>query len=193
MITEATGSDRAWRRYLHEIPPGYEFATWESCGFQNDIEQWVRTVQNPDERRGLVLSGSPGSGKTMAVSLMALVISFLAKDDERRKKSKCHDLTFCYAPELIDYVRDPENSLSPLMQVKWLIWDDAGAGHETAWTVGDRLLRVFEERHRYRLPTIVTTNLSADDWQTRAFYPRLQWRIAGQAMDWIEVGGKSKR
>ena len=126
-------------------------------------------------KQGVVFAGKTNIGKTCAASLMCAILAAMG---ER--------FSWWYSPDLYDFLRDFDSNSSAIERVPWLIWDDAGVGHGKDWTIS-RLITVFERRRG--LPTIVTTNLAANQWVSRDGYDKVQSRLLQNTLEWIEDGG----
>jgi DNA replication protein DnaC len=120
----------------------------------------------------LLFEGGYGTGKThLAAAIANAVIERSAP------------VLFITAPDLLDHLRgafgpNSENAYDELFErirkAPLLVVDDLGAESPTAWAV-EKLYQLFNDRHRYRLPTVVTTN--RDPAQIE---PRIRSRLLDQ-------------
>lgn len=120
----------------------------------------------------LLFEGGYGTGKThLAAAIANAVIERGAP------------VLFITAPDLLDHLRSAfgpssENAYDELFErirrAPLLVVDDLGAESPTAWAV-EKLYQLFNDRHRYRLPTVITTN--RDPAQIE---PRIRSRLLDQ-------------
>lgn len=119
------------------------------------------------EKPFLFLSGTYGSGKTHL--LAAIAHAAIAQDRQPM---------FVVVPRLMDWLRagyDKDNTderlafqarLDGICNVDVLLLDDLGAEQETKWT-NDKLYQILNDRYARRLPTVISSNLDADDLEDR--------------------------
>ncbi|MFQ3536413.1 MAG: ATP-binding protein [Aggregatilineales bacterium] len=122
----------------------------------------------------LLFEGSYGTGKThLAAAIANAVIE------------RGEPVLFITAPDLLDHLRatfgpSSENAYDELFErirrAPLLVVDDLGAESSTAWAV-EKLYQLFNDRHRYRLPTVITTN--RDPAQIE---PRIRSRLLDQGL-----------
>ncbi len=120
----------------------------------DQIRQFVEYF--PGDRRGLLLMGPPGVGKThLAVS----IIHYLIED----KDTNCIFYDF---RELLNNIRSTYNAASqltersiiqPLLDSELLVLDELGAEKTTEWVL-DVLMFILNYRYNRMSPTIITTN-----------------------------------
>ena len=136
--------------------------------------------------RGIALAGDRGVGKTMG---MALMMVGLAGAELDFSFENAHTL-FKLFQTFTDEARERQKMLTGCGH---LFIDDLGTEYAKDWNLGE-FYELVNRRELLRLPTTITSNLSIDFWEQQG----LQWsriidRLRGQAMDWIEIGGKSMR
>ncbi len=122
----------------------------------------------------LLFEGGYGTGKThLAAAIANAVIE------------RGEPVLFITAPDLLDHLRgafgpNSENAYDELFErirkAPLIVVDDLGAESPTAWAV-EKLYQLFNDRHRYRLPTVVTTN--RDPAQIE---PRIRSRLLDQEL-----------
>lgn len=129
---------------------------------------------DPDDSRSLLLFGTNGTGKTHLAA--ALVLAARAK----RKTALLATVS-----EFLDSIRETfdrfggetESGLfDSLVSVDLLALDDVGKQPPTPWA-SERLFELVNRRYNELKPTIVTTNLSREEWESgshmRAIFSRL--------------------
>lgn len=133
--------------------------------------------------RNLVVLGSIGAGKTHA----AIAACRAAHMDRGM------DVRFFPAPELMDLLRPGQEDLSmgDLVDIDLLIVDDLDTVRGSEWT-DERLYLLINRRWMEEMPTITTSNLSANDLQS-ALGRRTFSRLAGSGAVVIEATGNDRR
>jgi len=132
---------------------------------------WVETYRaavkgnTPRPSSGVVFAGGNGVGKThLAVAMLRSVTDPLIS------------IRFAHVPDFLDTMRQsfsdgPGSPAGQLIHkakaVDVLVLDDLGQERATEWVV-DSLGALVFHRHRACLPTIITTNLSVDEFEQRA-------------------------
>lgn len=151
------------------------------------IEQYLNRW---DGRRGLILTGGYGVGKT---GLLAATFRALVTDHPTLWESPLH---FALAADLFDLLRegyeagDAEQQLARVRGARLLALDDLGAEKPTAW-VQERLLMIVNHRYERLLPTWLTTNYGLAGLAER-IGERTVWRLV-ETCDVIEVVGRNLR
>jgi len=117
----------------------------------------------------IAVSGRPGSLKTSLLVLLTKAVP---------------TAVYCYVPDLVSRMfrslssRDETDLLAikeGFVNAPVVLFDDLGASSETSeWIVG-QLTHVFDTRYRYGLPTVTTTNLTAQQLDIR--FPRIASRL----------------
>jgi len=127
-----------------------------------DVLTYAKTYQSHlDSGRGLLLAGSPGSGKTYASVALMLFI---------QQKAPRFDFYVVAAPDLFDANLKETDSYRhmswwrTLTSVKALVINDLGKEDRSReWRqeeVVAKLGRVLRARHEAQLPVFITTNLA---------------------------------
>jgi DNA replication protein DnaC len=129
-------------------------------------------VQDPHQRKWLVLMGVHGVGKTHLGAAMA---------NDRLKRGL--PTLFIVTPDLLDALRasfggDSSGSYDKVFYevraAPFLILDDYGVQSSTAWAK-EKLYQVLNYRYNAQLPTVITTNLPLGEID-----PPLQSRMSDQ-------------
>lgn len=73
-----------------------------------------------------------------------------------------------------------------------LVLDDVGIEHSPGGYAASRITDVLEHRESNRRPSIVTTNLTSEEFKTK-YGARIASRLNGDPLGWQHVGGKDLR
>jgi DNA replication protein DnaC len=129
-------------------------------------------VQDPQQRKWLVLLGIHGCGKTHLAAAMA---------NDRLQRGL--PTLFIVTPDLLDALRASFNGdgsgaydkvFYEVRAAPFLILDDFGAQSATAWAK-EKLYQVLNYRYNAQLPTVITTNQTLEEIE-----PALQSRMSDQ-------------
>lgn len=136
-------------------------------------------------KRGFVLFGPPGCGKTHLMVGMAKMVS------ERDRL----DFRFIKINPWLDSLRGTdfaglERELLKIEKVPLLFLDDLGAEKLTEWTES-KIERVFDYRFEFELPTFISTNLDPDAMGAH-LTQRLWSRLRGLS-DFVKISGEDFR
>ena len=114
-------------------------------------QQWLD--KDFPENRGMVLTGTVGSGKTGLAVALAYIVHMQG-----------HRVRIGTFTEILDEMRpkagfgEKETEPADLYKPKLLVLDDLGTQKVTEF-VEERLFAIIDGRHQRSLPTIITTNL----------------------------------
>ena len=163
-----------------ELIAGMTFETFDPHGMAVDDEGvknltsalgLARTfAQQPDG--WLVLMSNPGCGKTHLAAAIANAC-----------QARGQAAYFVVVPDLLDHLRatySPDSRVTydelfeAIRAAPLLVLDDLGAQSSTPWAQ-EKLFQILNHRYNARLPTVVTTNLSLEE-----FEPRLSSRMQDQ-------------
>ncbi len=171
----------------------YTFETYPRRGAQIALDR-SRDYAKSDSRRGLVLLGGYGTGKT------GLAVCILREKIEQGMSS-----LFVQVPDLLDRIRaaygredrGAQDVLEQARKVDFLVLDDFGTEKRTPW-VNEKLYQIIGYRHDWKLPTVITTDRSLDQLRGDANLSgerqadRVVWRIV-EMCDVVEVAGPNLR
>lgn len=146
------------RKWDLKVPPRWSGWSIDQLPkpLQMEANQWIS--EGFDNAENLILSGPTGSGKTSMAYAIGRAIYSLG-----------HKVKVWSAAELFDEMRTAEQSKVVLQSVKsstLLILDDLGSERKTEW-VEERLFLIVDFRWQWRLPMIVTTNLTPETFQEK--------------------------
>ena len=129
-----------------------------------EIIKWLKNFYDnyPNDKKGLFLHGSFGSGKTYLISAL---LNELAK-----KNYKC---VVVYYPEMLSKLKstfDTDNNYNDLLlEIKTsdiLLLDDIGAETVTNWSRDEILGTILQYRMENNLSTFITSNLNLEELES---------------------------
>ena len=143
--------------------------------------------QYADDPRGWILfEGAYGCGKThLAVAIC-----------NRRLEQAGHQAIFVTAPDLLDFLRSSigvrgddsyDDYFERIRNVALLLIDDLGLENPSAWAK-EKLFQLLNYRHVNKLPTVITTNRSVDD-----FDPWLSSRLMDAQVQQVKIDAPDYR
>lgn len=146
--------ENSWADYAPHIHANARLETHPVERARAIGQQWLES--DFPENRGMVLTGTVGSGKTgLAVSLAYLV------------HMQGHRVRIGTFTEILDEMRpkagfgEKETEPADMYKPRLLVLDDLGTQKVTDF-VEERLFAIIDGRHQRRLPTIITTNLDLE-------------------------------
>lgn len=123
----------------------------------------------------LVFNGLPGCGKTHLAAAIA-----------NARQARGESVYFVVVPDLLDYLRatySPDSRVTydelfeNVRNAPLLVLDDLGAQSSTAWAQ-EKLYQLMNHRYNGRLPTVITTNLTPDEFDDRLSSRMLDQRVS---------------
>ena len=139
-----------------------------------------------DPRGWIVFEGAVGCGKTH----LAVAIA------NQRLEQSGQQVIFVTAPDLLDFLRmtfDPrgeatyDDYFERIRNVSLLLLDDLGVENPSAWAK-EKLFQLLNYRHVNKLPTIITTNKSLDE-----FDPWLSSRLMDSIVSQVKINAPDYR
>lgn len=177
---------REWMR-ARGVPESYAGATF--AGWRIETEQDGMALEKARAFAAgpsgvLIVAGSMGRGKThLATAIFRQV---------KRAGGIWIDQPAALAALRAEYGSGNPASLSlRLGNAPLLVWDDMGMA-TGARDEGALVETVFYRRHANRLPSVITTNLTAKDF-AEAIGPRLAERLREHVFAWVTLSGASRR
>jgi hypothetical protein len=166
---------------------GYTLASWGRGKPRDRAEAYMATW--PPSLPWLVLEGQVGRGKT------GLAVGVMREAYERYGvRGRFHNVVDLLDRIKATYGRGTEEGETTaqvhhaLVECPLLVIDDLGAQYGTEWAASE-LYGVLERRHRKRMPTVITTNLTISE-----FDPRIKSRmLSTQHAVVVSVGGSDRR
>lgn len=176
------GNDKLDRlkEYGHFPKKYIDDGDWEKCKADKEMKKWLETFK---VGKGLLIHGPVGTGKTMAMCLLAQEV--YAKTGILPR--------FVYWSEILSKlaVDSEKEFFNNIKDASILCIDDFGVGQIAPWVMG-KLDWLFEYRNGNVKSTIITTNLlpqtlgDVEEWQR--FVDR--WR---EQMSAVSMPGESMR
>jgi predicted ATPase len=164
----------------------YRRGVWSQCPIAETLRAWHQRSDC-----GLLMSGSMGTGKTVAMGLMMACLA------ARNEFSFC----FWHASTLLTFLHNwrgwgeefgEDSLLQELRSCRYLFLDDLGVEYNSPLAM-TRFNEIIEMRYSRELIFVGTSNLSEDDLNAREGWNRIIDRIQENVLDWCEIGGPSKR
>jgi hypothetical protein len=158
-----------------EVPPVFD----GEIPLHPPVQQWLSRYRAGGDEfwkigpHSLCLSGAPGQGKThTAWQVIKIMLRIGVTKIDFRKSTELLE-------ELTRHGVDPGQTIKELndRSAELLVLDDLGSEVLTP-SKRERLDRILDRRHDYRLPILITTNVNPADFEER-FGGRARSRIAG--------------
>jgi hypothetical protein len=166
----------------------YHHGTWSKCDvpLRETIREWHKT-----QDCGLLISGSMGSGKTVAMGMM---MACLAARNEFSFSvwNMSSLLTFLHNWRGWGERFSDDDQLKALNRCQYLFLDDLGVEYNSPMAMS-RFNEIIERRYSNELFVVGTSNLTEQALMEREGWPRIIDRIQENVLDWCELGGVSKR
>jgi predicted ATPase len=176
--------EQIWHR--DSIGPRYRRGVWSKCDLRDVIAEWHQTRD-----KGFFASGAMGTGKTVSMGMMMVCLA--ARNE--------FSFTFAHMGELSNFLHQwsdwgdnfaRDDRMKRLRSCRYLFLDDLGVEYNSPLSMS-RFNELIEVRYSRDLLHIGTSNLSEDALFEREGWGRIIDRIQESALDWVEVGGQSKR
>lgn len=136
--------------------------TLESSDAKTAVDRFVQRHSDLRKQHVLVLRGDPGSGKTCAAAY------WLALRGAKHPHVKTLDPLFLTASRIARTSSYDDAALTRIELAEKLVVDDLGAEyHDEKGSFASKLDAIMDARYEHLLPTIITTNLSHDDFKKR--------------------------
>lgn len=172
--------------YRDNIGPRYRRGVWSKCDLRDAIADWHQTRD-----KGFFMSGAMGIGKTVAMGMM--MVCLVARNE--------FSFTFAHMSDLSHFMHNwkewgenwqHDERMKLLRNVRYLFLDDLGVEYNSPLAMS-RFNELIEVRYSRDLLHVGTSNLTEDALFEREGWGRIIDRIQESALDWVEVGGVSKR
>ena len=132
-----------------------------------ELIKWLKNFYDnyPENKKGLYLHGSFGSGKTYLISALLNELS-----------KKGYKVVMMYYPEMLNILKSTfglenesesfKDTLENIKTCDLLLIDDIGAETVTNWSRDEILGTVLQYRMEYSLSTFLTSNLNLEELET---------------------------
>ncbi len=164
----------------------YQYGSWTRCDLTANIRGWHESGGG-----GLLISGSMGTGKTVATALM---MTCLASRNEFSFAwwNMSALLSFLSAWNDWGDNNGQDETYKYLRECNYLFLDDLGVEYNVGRGM-TRFNELIELRHSRELFHVGTSNLMEADLTAREGWRRVVDRLQQDVFDWCEIGGESKR
>jgi DNA replication protein DnaC len=141
----------------------------------------VREFSKSDKTFCLILGGA-GSGKTIAAAeaLLNAKLAWNGGQDWAYSSSEAKFALASHLARLSYFDAESQKRLARIERYRWLVLDDVG-GELVTDTWKSNFTELILQRNSARLKTIITSNLSAEDFKTR-YDERIISRIRGNGV-----------
>ena len=189
-------------RGMGDLPPEMQrrmtFATFDTGGGSHATRKDQESLERArsaaetfaaDPEGWLLFTGPHGSGKThLAVAIATECLR------------QARPVFYAFVPTLLDHLRATFNPDSPIgydelfeqiKTVPLLVLDDWGLESRTPWAE-EKLYQIAVHRHEARLPTVITSAFSIDEWEEAK--PRIGSRLMDvNVVDWQPITAPNYR
>ena len=145
-----------------------------NCKFINSestrtyIEKVAHWLCKEDKKFGLLLYGNVGAGKTTILKAIAHMINYILSNEAH--DAKFRDIRSIVSGDIVDMYYNAPSLYTEMKEYKMLTIDELGCENLKQKDFGTNLMiDILQYRYRRQLFTIVTSNLSDEDFKERYF------------------------